>query len=301
MSSAVLRIGELSRRTGVNVDVIRAWERRYGLLRPERTDTNYRLYSSSDVSRLRLMRHYLDKGIPAARAAVLVHEAQTAAIGSNPGVPADAARTVLGVLRRSLERYDEGPADRALEGLLGVFTPAAVLRDVVLPYLRELGERWARSDASVAQEHFASSFLEAWMLSMGRGWGRSGGPHAILACVPAERHTLGLIAFGVVLHDLGWRITYLGADTPLDALERAAAATEPEVLVLSTTTAATFGAVAGEIEGLSRRHELVLGGAGADAASADWLTARRLPADPIMAAHALRVREHVQPARARAA
>ena len=122
----------------------------------------------------------------------------------------------------------------------------------------------------------------------------------MLACVPGERHTLGLIAFGLVLHDLGWRITYLGADTPLAALERAAAATEPEVLVLSTATAARSArppASSRASRGATARARRRGRGRRVRA----WLTARRLPADPIMAAHALRVREHVQPARARAA
>src|SRR5918996_385185 len=141
MADALLRIGELSRRSGYSADVIRAWERRYDLLRPSRTQGGYRLYSADDISRLRLMRD-------------------------------------------SLERFDDGPADRTLERLLGVFAPGAVLRDVVLPYLREVGERWACGEATVAQEHFASNFLEGWMHTMARGWNRSGPYRAVLACVP---------------------------------------------------------------------------------------------------------------------
>ena len=186
--------------------MIRAWERRYDLLHPERTESNYRLYCSSDVSRLRLMRHYL-----------------------------------------------------------------------------------------------ASSFLDAWMLTMARGWSQARRRRALLACVPGERHTLGLVAFGLVLRDLGWGITYLGADTPLAALERAAAAVEPEVVVLSTATASTFGAAAGDLEVLAQRLPVVLGGAGADDAAAAWLVARRLPADPVMAGHALVVRESLTAAGERAA
>jgi MerR family transcriptional regulator, light-induced transcriptional regulator len=83
----MVRIGELGRRTGLSPDVIRAWERRYDLLQPARTSGNYRLYSVDDIARVRLMQHYLGKGLPASRAAGLVHKVQTAALDTNPGLP----------------------------------------------------------------------------------------------------------------------------------------------------------------------------------------------------------------------
>jgi MerR family transcriptional regulator, light-induced transcriptional regulator len=287
VAESLLRIGELSRRSGYSADVIRAWERRYDLLRPTRTDGGYRLYSADDISRLRLMRHYLARGIPTSRAAGLVHRVQTAALDANPGVPPGDVRKALQVLRDSLESFDDGPADRTLERLLGVFAPGAVLRDVVLPYLREVGERWACGEATIAQEHFASNFLEGWMHTMARGWNRSGPYRAVLACVPGERHAMGLMAFGLALHDLGWRITYLGADAPLPAVEHAADAVAADVVVLSAALPATLAARLGDLRGLARTHAVAVGGAGATANRSGWLASRSLPADPIIAAHAL--------------
>ena len=284
---ALLRIGELSRRTGLSADVIRAWERRYDLLQPHRTAGNFRLYGVDDISRLRLMQHYLAKGIPASRAAGLVHQVQTAAHDTNPGIPAGDVRKALSVLRNSLERFDDAAADRVLQRLLGVFATGAVLRDVVLPYLRELGDRWAEGRVSIAQEHFASSFLEGWMLSMARGWGQSGRRRAMLACLPGERHVLGLVAFGLAMRDLGWRITYLGADMPLAATEQAADAVGPDVIVLAASLPATFRAVADDVRRLAARHAIAVGGAGASEAAAPWLAGRILPRDPLVAAHAL--------------
>jgi MerR family transcriptional regulator, light-induced transcriptional regulator len=287
MSEAVLRIGELSRRTGLSADLIRAWERRYDLLRPERTAGNFRLYSVDDLARLRLMQHFLGQGVPTAQAAGLVHRVQTAAVDSNPGLPPGDVRRALRVLRESLEAFDDGPASRMLERLLGVFAAGAVLRDVVLPYLRGLGERWACGEATVAQEHFASSFLEAWMLAMARGWGRSGTRRAVLACVPGERHTLGLIAFGLALRDLGWRVTYLGADAPTAAVDHAAEAVGADAVGLSSALPATFAATERDLRELARRRPVALGGAGVAGDRAGWLTGRTLPADPIVAAQAL--------------
>jgi len=212
---------------------------------------------------------------------------QTAALDANPGVPPSDVRKALRVLRDSLESFDDGPADRTLERLLGVFAPGAVLRDVVLPYLREVGERWACGEATIAQEHFASNFLEGWMHTMARGWNRSGPYRAVLACVPGERHALGLMAFGLALHDLGWRITYLGADAPLAAVEHAADAVDADVVVLSAALPATLAARLDDLRGLARTHAVAVGGAGATANCSEWLASRSLPADPIIAAHAL--------------
>jgi MerR family transcriptional regulator, light-induced transcriptional regulator len=295
VADPLLRIGELSRRSGFSADVIRAWERRYDLLRPTRSEGGFRLYSADDISRLRLMRHYLGRGIPASQAAGLVHRVQTAALDANPGVPPGDVHKALRVLRDSLGGFDDGPAARTLERLLGIFTAGAVLRDIVLPYLREVGERWACGEATIAQEHFASNFLEGWMQAMARGWNRSGPYRAVLACVPGERHTLGLMAFGLGLRDLGWRITYLGADAPVPAVDHAAGAVAADVVVLSAALPATLATHLDDLRGLARAHPVAVGGAGASANRSRWLASRSLPSDPITAAHALTA--HQQAAR----
>ena len=137
------------------------------------------------------MRHYLARGIPAGQAAGLVHRVQTAAVDASPGVPPGDVRKALRVLRDSLERFDDGPADRTLEPLLGVFATGAVLRDVALPYPRGVGERWACGEATIARQHFASKFLEGWMHTMARGWNRSGPYRAVLAWFTAARNRNG--------------------------------------------------------------------------------------------------------------
>src|SRR4051794_3142009 len=220
---------------------------------------------------------------------------QTAGLDANPGVPPGDVRKALRVLRDSLESFDDGPADRTLERLLGVFAPGAVLGDVVLPYLREVGERWACGEATIAQEHFASNFLEGWMHPMARGWNRSGPRRAVLAYVPGEYPALGLMAFGLALHDLGWRITYLGADAPLPGVEHAAAAVGADVVVLSAALPTTLASQVDALRALSRRHAVAVGGAGAAANRSEWLASRTLPADPIIAAHALTTHQELAP------
>lgn len=287
MSEVLFSIGEASRRTGVSTDVIRAWERRHGLLAPRRSESNFRLYSPEDIARLRLMRLYTEQNIPRGQAAELVRRAFSTAFDANPGVPDAEIDNALRSLRLSLERFDSAPADRLLQGLAIVFPPGVILRDVVLPYLRELGRRWACGQASVAQEHFASSFLESWMLGTARGWTRSGTRRAVLACVPGEQHVLGLIAFGIALRDLGWSITFLGRDTPLSAARNASAAIRADALVLAASLPGTLAAVAGEIAGFADEQPVLVGGP-ATARGAPGIAATRvLPRDLLVAARVL--------------
>ena len=73
----------------------------------------------------------------------------------------------------------------------------------------------AGGDASIAQEHFASALLRGRLLGLARGWGTGSGPLGLLACFPGDQHDLGLLCFGLALRGQGWRITFLGPDTPL--------------------------------------------------------------------------------------
>ena len=106
---------------------------------------------------------------------------------------------------------------------------------MVIPYLADLGERWQRGTASVAQEHFASNVIRGRLAGLARGWGSGHGPRAVLACPPGELHDMGLMIFGIVLNRNGWRIDYLGMSTPVEELERSVEATRPDLVVLAAT------------------------------------------------------------------
>jgi MerR family transcriptional regulator, light-induced transcriptional regulator len=252
------RIGELSRRVGVRPELLRAWERRYGLFRPSRSAGGFRLYSAEDEARVRRMQEHLQRGLSAAEAARLARSETIAAAGAVP-FTAD-VQTRAAELRQALDRFDDRGAHAACDRLLDTYTLETVLRDAILPYLRELGERWERGEASVAQEHFASNLLRARLLGLARGWGQGAGPHALLACVPGELHDLGLLSFGLALRAHGWRITYLGFDTPVDTLVETARALEPTLVVLTASTEEGLRAVAPGLEELAKRHRVAVGG-----------------------------------------
>jgi DNA-binding transcriptional MerR regulator len=284
---AVLRIGELSRRLGVSDHVLRAWERRYGVLRPVRTAGGFRLYSEADLDRVRRMQAYLTQGLSAAEAARAAIDGQ-APVGTSTGGAGPAHRDGLtdaaARLAAALDEFDEPAAHAVLDRLLGTLTVETVLRDVVLPYLRALGDRWERGDASVAQEHFASNLIRGRLAGLARGWGHGHGPRAILACVPGELHDIALLAFGIALNRNGWRIEFLGANTPLDDLIHMAQAHRPDLMVLVGTRPERFDGLTDDLLRLARVAPIALAGPGATPAVADAVGARLLTDDPVTAA-----------------
>ena len=275
--NALLRIGELSKRSGVSPELLRAWERRYGLLRPTRSNGGLRLYSLDDLERVRRMRQHLAGGLAAAEAAAMASGEQHGET-RHAFAPASARED----LRDALDRFDEPRAQAILDDALAVATLDTFLGDVVLPYLHDLGERWARGDASIAQEHFASSVLRGRLLGLARGWGRGLGPLALLACFPGERHEFGLIAFGLALRARGWRIAYLGSDTPLDTTEAATNSLAPELVVLSAVDPALVKESEERLRELARRSRVAVAGAGACHAVGDRPLI--LAGDPLQAA-----------------
>jgi hypothetical protein len=125
-------------------------------------------------------------------------------------------------------------------------------------------ERWKRGEASVAQVHFASGVLFGRLLGLARGWSLGLGPVAVLACLPGEQHDLGLIAFGLALRSQGWRIVYLGADSPVDTVADVSRQLEPSLVVLNAVSRERVRPVLSKLRALARRHTVALGGAAAE-------------------------------------
>jgi MerR family transcriptional regulator, light-induced transcriptional regulator len=287
-----LRIGELAKRTGVSPELLRAWEQRYGLLEPARTAGGFRLYSAADEARVQRMQRLVSGGLAAAQAAHLILSREPV-----PGT-ASASATILedaaGNLVASLDRLDEQAANTALDRLFAAYTVETVLRVVLIPYLHRLGERWETGEISVAQEHFASNLLRGRLLGLAQGWGQGQGPGAILACLPGEHHELGLLVFGVALRRRGWRITYLGANSPIDAVADTARSLRPAVVVLLSINPDNFLDHAQQIEQLANQVPVVIAGPGATVAAARQTQTRLLDQDPVSAAETID-RDHSTP------
>jgi len=276
--TGALRIGEFARRVGVSPELLRAWERRYGLLKPIRSEGGFRLYTSDDAERVQLMKRALDEGLSAAEAARrTLAQRRPAENGLE-----DARERLLAAARS----YDESAVHSVFDEALAGYGLETVLSTLVLPALREIGDEWERGALEVGQEHFASALVRERLLGLGRLWGRGGGPLAVLACAPGERHDIGLIAFGLVLRSYGWRILFLGADTPITTLGEAVAAAEPRLVVVASMDEALLEESASELRRLARQAPLVLSGSGATEELCARLRIDRLDGDLVAAAGA---------------
>lgn len=278
-----LRIGELSKRVGESPELLRAWERRYGLVAPERTAGGLRLYSEQDERRVRAMRAHIEAGLAAAEAARLAKLDE----GPQPEPALATLAEIEAVLERSFDALDEPAAQAALDRLLIDFGLRQALAEVILPFLHRLGERWATGQATVGQEHFASNIIAGRLRGLARGWGQGVGPRAVLACPPGELHELGLLSFGLALRERGWRITYLGADTPLREITAALDELAPSIIVLAAMTPQRFLGSADELTALAARARVGLAGAGASGPLADRLGAELLAGELVDVAAAL--------------
>jgi MerR family transcriptional regulator, light-induced transcriptional regulator len=277
-----LRIGELGRRVGVSPELLRAWERRYGLLEPARTEGGRRLYSAEDEHRVRAMQAHLESGLSAAEAARLAVASDTpAALATGSG---DALQRERVALRQALDVLNADAAHGVLDRVLGAFTLDTVLAGIILPYLRDLGERWERGEASVGQEHFASNLIRGRLLALARGWERGDGPSALVACAAGEQHDLPLIMFGLALRNRGWRIVFLGANTPAGTVAETADQLTPTLVVISAVEAEALRRETPALKALARGHRLFLAGGGADPALAHALGCEVLAGDPVAAA-----------------
>jgi DNA-binding transcriptional MerR regulator/methylmalonyl-CoA mutase cobalamin-binding subunit len=274
-----LRIGEFARRVDVSPQLLRAWESRYGLLQPIRSEGGFRLYTSEDAERVLRMKQALDEGLSAAEAAQ-----RTLAEAVTPdGLLEDGVDRLLS----SVRDYDDARAQSVLDDAFARFGLEIVLRELILPVLREIGSAWERGELEIGQEHFATHLVRERLLALGRFWGRGGGPLAILACAPGERHDIGLIVFGLVLRSHGWRILFLGADTPLATVAQAIARTDPQLVVVAIMDGSLLEGEAREIRRLGRAAPLVLSGAGASAELCARLGVECIDGDLLTAADAV--------------
>jgi MerR family transcriptional regulator, light-induced transcriptional regulator len=228
------------------------------------------------------MQAQLGEGLSTAEAArTVLREESSGVTRQGQPTPLSPMVDLAAALRLALDAFDEPAAQAALDRLMADLSLTTVLRDVLIPYLAELGERWQAGTASVAQEHFASNVIRGRLAGLARGWGSGHGPRAVLACPPGELHDLALMIFGIVLNRTGWRIDYLGADTPIDELRRAVEATHPDLVVLAATQPQTFTPLRSKLATVARRVPLALAGAGATPRFAKSVHARLLPSDPV--------------------
>jgi DNA-binding transcriptional MerR regulator/methylmalonyl-CoA mutase cobalamin-binding subunit len=253
------------RRTGLSPDVLRAWERRYGVVTPLRSDGGQRLYSETDVERLRLLRRATEAGhsiqqikdLDAPALAALVRQEEPAAAGERdrPGqsrVPATAPPD--GVIAESLaavERLDGAHLERTLRQAALTFGSATLVEGLLGPLLRQVGDRWHAGTLSPAHEHLASNVVRSvlgWVMAAHAVDGRA--PRIVVATPAGERHELGAMLAAATASAEGWRTLYLGPDLP--ATDIAHAALEASARAVALSAIHDNGTLADEVRALAR-------------------------------------------------
>ena len=195
-------------------------------------------------------------------------------------------------LRDALDRFDADEANAVLDRLLASFALDTVLAEVVLPYLRDVGDRWEAANVTVAQEHFASNVLRTRLTALAGGWESGTGPLALLACAPGEHHDLPLLIFGLALRAHGWRIAYLGVDTPGESVAEAAGRLDPAVVVVSSVLRSRFRTAAGELAPVAKARPLAIAGRGASESLAESIGCVWLTGGPVDAADRIAAEQH---------
>jgi hypothetical protein len=309
------KMGTIAELTGFSPAVLRAWERRFGLLDPERVPSGHRLYTDEDLAVLRRVRAYLDAGRSIGEVAVLGRPALLGAARVLAPEPPERgpARAVPAVIDARPPAADAAPATAGLDAAREAIVAAAVAVDpralrqavdrafasvsaalaierVIPPAAYRIGELWAEGRCSVAGEHLASAVLRERLRRLvdeAEPLGAAA-PVAVCACVPDEAHELGALAVAYRLARLGVRVVYLGADTPLDDVLGACQRTGAGHAFLSVSREPLYGALRPALRRFVRRASatcrVVLGGLGAPAEDADleadgallWPAARSL-------------------------
>jgi methanogenic corrinoid protein MtbC1 len=254
MTAPLLNIAALSRRTGIAPDTLRKWELRYGVLRPVRTAGGQRRYSELDVQRVEWLRDRIRDGWRIGEAARVIEAADAVALDQ----PSDLRDAVIASIRDS----DAVTLSSTLDQAFAVLPLEQALTDVVTPALRWTGEAWHRGELSVAQEHAITAKVRAHLGKLIAGG--QGGVHgvAVLACPPGERHDVGLLMLAVMLRADGWRVEFLGADTPVDEAIGFAEQIGATMLCLSASRGEAVEALRGALRAVSPPSglALVLGG-----------------------------------------
>jgi len=221
-------IRTVSTLTGVNAITLRAWERRYGLIQPLRTEKGHRLYSQQHIDLINHVVELLNKGIAISQVKEhLDHsDAQVA--------PNDLWRDYQQRMINAIVRFDDQALDNIYNDALALHPVELVTQQLIFPLLKSLGERWASEQGSVAEEHFFGCYLRNKLgARFHHEASRARGPLVLAACLPGEHHETGLLLVCLSIMARGYRVVLLGANTPLSQLVIPSQYTQAKAILLS--------------------------------------------------------------------
>ena len=249
-------IGALAARTRVPVDTLRAWERRYGVLRPWRTGGGQRRYGAADIERVLWLAARVAEGQRISEAV----SGLTAVSAQEAGAEAPPVDSFISRISASARLGDSPRMEAELDRAFAALPFVQTMELVVYPALADLGRRWALGEPIVASEHLLSEAVERRLAGHLAAARRTRGPIAIIACPSGERHAIGGFALAVVMAWDGWQVMFLGADTPLDQVNALAGERRAWICIAVCTMPGTADRAAAEIAELTGTRRWVLAG-----------------------------------------
>jgi DNA-binding transcriptional MerR regulator/methylmalonyl-CoA mutase cobalamin-binding subunit len=291
-------IKEAAARTGLSVPVLRAWERRYGVVSPTRTPGGYRVYDEASLARLRSMRRLIDEGWSASAAAAAVvagrdvPNATTAADRTPDGPGALGDNRLADALVTASAALDDDRIEAILDDMFAAGSYERVVEDHVLPALRAIGDGWADGHVAVAGEHVASNAIQRRLAAAFQASSPAvaGERPVLVGMPPGARHELGSLIFATAARRAGLPVVYLGSDLPLDDWIAAVDRTNARAVVIGALMAVDGAAARSVASGLAAGHPGLTIAFGGPAAPQPDGSARsiRLPHDTRSAVAALR-------------
>lgn len=238
----------VARRTGLSPDLIRAWERRYGAVYPQRSDTRRRLYTDADVEKLRLLRRATEAGRRIGDVAQLSLQALTDLVGADESAEAEAPQPApprsprsstqehLAACLSAVQRMDTAGLESSLANAAVSLGTPVMLEEVIHPLLEHIGEQCRQGAIRISNEHFASAVIRSYLGPLVTSANMTGiGPGIIITTPAGQWHELGALMAAVTAASAGWRTVYLGPNMPAE--EIAFAATENKAAVVAVSIA----------------------------------------------------------------
>src|SRR4051812_27906638 len=253
-------IKQVATRTGLGAPLIRAWERRYGVVEPTRTPSGYRLYDDQAIGVLLAMRGLLERGWTPSEAARAIRAGEVSlgevatepptGSGAPPASSRDHRRQMIDAFVAAAEDALPTGTEAALDEILASGSFEAVIDDVLLPAAAALGESWAAGRLGVAAEHAASGAVARRLSGAYQAAAGDSRTKVLVGLPPGSRHELGALAFAVALRRRGVGVMYLGPDVPVDSWVDVARRTKARAAVVGVVTEADRGPAAAVIDAL---------------------------------------------------
>ncbi len=280
-TTPLYNIKAIVRATGISPSTLRAWERRYQVCQPQRTESGYRLYSDRDLATIRWLKVQVDAGVSISQAVSWLENLVQAANGAEhvilPGSDEQPVEVALAIKRKQTIRdehtlqhelleallaFDEAKAEQILTEAFSLYPLEFVGENLIRPLLVEIGERWHAGEISITREHYITNYLiHRLTVLLHAAPNPSKGALIWVACAPAEQHEIGILLLAIYLRRAGYHVHFLGKNLPEDDFIHEVLEAHPALVLLSASTTETARTLASLATALSQleTHQPMIG------------------------------------------